>query len=127
MAVAAIAILSHTTVVNACSPTTLAVEWEQVWVEVCKGRACSDKVSMEMTYTFTVRGGYSKKFYATSWNKNQLEDIGKQCSPDGVYCVRANDMSNVDLYYANTVRKYSKYNKREGSPQVGKAEYWDCI
>ncbi|KAF9585432.1 hypothetical protein BGW38_002418 [Lunasporangiospora selenospora] len=126
-AVAAIAILSHTTVVNACSPTTLEVKWEQVYVEVCKGRVCSSKVSMEMAYSFTIRGGYSKSFYATSWNKMTLDGIGKHCSPDGVYCVKANDMTNIDFYYANTVKKYTKYNARDGSPQVGRTEYWDCM
>ncbi|KAF9585349.1 hypothetical protein BGW38_002805 [Lunasporangiospora selenospora] len=124
---AAITIMSHVTIADACSPTTLDVKWEQFYQQDCSGGKCISQSAMKVTYDFYIRDRYHQSFTQVASKKSSASGIPKACIGDGNYCVKFNSPTNVELFYANKKRKYTKTNKKTGNSQYGGAEYYDCV
>ncbi|KAF9129585.1 hypothetical protein BGW39_004023 [Mortierella sp. 14UC] len=121
--------LSQFSIAQACSPSTISVSWEQIFNEVCKGKACATQSYMAGGMYLAIRGRYEKWFYYNTANgANMPINIGKHCSPDKVFCIEFYGTGEqATLHYANTQFKLASPNVKEGGFGQGSAEYWHCL
>ncbi|KAG0277247.1 hypothetical protein BGZ95_006253 [Linnemannia exigua] len=120
--------LSQFSIAQACSPSTIRLDWELVSVDFCKGKACADDSKITGMMYLNIRGRYEKQFYyQTPKNRITLQDIGKHCSPDGNFCIEFYGYNDATLHYANKKFKLGSPNARTGGLGLGSAEYWHCL
>ncbi|KAF9574059.1 hypothetical protein EC968_007451 [Mortierella alpina] len=122
--------LSQLSNVQACSPTTISVSWEQAFNEVCKGKACASISNINGGMYLNIRDRYEKWFYYTTPNgRDTIDQIGKKCSPDKVFCIEFYGLNDVTLHYANQQFKLGAPNVRGGGKGAVQdyAEYWHCL
>ncbi|KAF9578966.1 hypothetical protein BGW38_004980 [Lunasporangiospora selenospora] len=120
-------VLSHAAIADACSSSTLTVEWKDESDYYCNGRKCGGSVKMDMTYTLNIRDRYNKGFSKRINGKTSPNNSSKLCSGDGVFCVQFHNINDVDFYYAGTSKKYRGSNFNNGNSLHGSAHYWDCL
>ncbi|KAF9973766.1 hypothetical protein BGZ73_002984 [Actinomortierella ambigua] len=127
IAVALVA-LSQVSIAEACSPSTVTVRYEEMYDEFCYRKACSTSHLMVGTMQLEVRNHYNKNFYYQTPNgRNSWNDIRKQCSDDGIFCVDFRGANDATLFYANKSFRLGKPSVLKGTPHQGEAHYWTCL
>ncbi|KAF9373030.1 hypothetical protein CPC16_002075 [Podila verticillata] len=120
--------LSQLSIAQACRPSTIiSISYEEGFNEICKGKACSTQFWTEGGIVLIIRNHYDKGFHYKINGGNQWADIGKKCSPDGVFCLTFFHPNDATLYYANTEFMLGAPSVLQGSQSMGRAEYWNCL